>query len=167
MSEAVENLKKTRLQYVYMIFVTAMGKGYGCFAIQKQEKPNTFIVSSSYCNPIDQKKFNKTIAKGKAIQNLIPRKRAMQKAEELNMNLNVLVELPVDEKSNYDATAIVRAALENGLHIPSWAKQSYKRNYHFFTLNKDCNSWFALIKLLDARDIAEQIQKHYIEFFGY
>jgi len=158
-----------RVQYMYMIFVTAMGKGYGCFAIQPVEGcPTKFNVTASYCHPNDRSKFCKTYARNKASRCFDPRPKAIARANELNEKLNVIVDMPPleEDKRDYNTIDIVKIALANGLNIRSWAEQAMRRGLYYVTLEKDNLDWWDMLldKKQHSRSLVVTMQNFYFNF---
>lgn len=55
---------KNHIEYMYVIFLTASGKNYGCFAFDKTDLSNGEVrIGASFCNPDDRKEFSKKEAR--------------------------------------------------------------------------------------------------------
>ena len=140
------------MQYLYMIFVTPLGKGYGCFAIKRNG--DNYTVSSSYCHPTDRKLFRKEVARDKACKMMLaPRRKRLEALDSVGAKPSVTVVFSKESpQQNIENATIVNAALEQRLMMPSWAKRAY--NLHHFTcgLTKDNMTWNKLVAEVGAVD---------------
>jgi hypothetical protein len=140
---------KERIQYMYYIFVTPLGKGYGCFSIKNTEAPGVFEVSSSFCHPTDRKLFRKSIARRAADAHRDrPRETRIEKLSLMGKKTKVLVNVAPDEKGNFDTPTIVEEAIQQGVDMRSWAMAAYKRGLFYKTLKNDCATWAKMVMSL-------------------
>ena len=116
-------------KYMYMLFLTPSGKGYGCFAIDKLAT-NKFKVAASFCSPHDRKKFSKKQARDMALGRL--------------HKSGVEVELDTEEKKNI-LLQVVEEAIQTECFVPKWVVQSLCMNAFSVSLSYDCLSYEDLL----------------------
>lgn len=136
-----------KTQYAYYIFVTSMGKGYGCYSIKQvgqDEKFVKFVVSASYCHPSDRKNFSKRVARDIADSRRDrPKVRRIENLKGVGQLSSVIVDIPVANKE--DTHMIVDNALLCGLEIRPWAAAAYNKKLYFKTLSFDYLNWQNLV----------------------
>ncbi len=116
-------------KYMYMLFLTPAGKGYGCFAIDKLAT-DKFKVAASFCSPFDRKKFNKKQARNMAFGRL--------------NKSGVEVVLEADDKKNI-LLQVVEEAMQTALLVPKWAVQAICMNAFSVSLSNDHLSYEDLL----------------------
>jgi len=122
------------VNYVYAIFVTPAGKGYGCFAIKRTDNPNSFLVGASYCHPSDRNRFRKKIARNMAAGRA---NKAVSFDKELKLDsINVVDHMLYSDK----------------LPMPSWANRAYNIGSFTYRLRADQHSTSSLLQQLFADD---------------
>lgn len=137
-----------RIIYSYVLFLTPIGKGYACFAFKSCGK-NESVVVASYCNPNDRAKFSKARARAVGERRLLrPRK-----VEDGVPNVEpVKVNLSPDAKT----ADVIKAAVEAGINMPSWARKAWVRGSYYMTLaNDSLNSDDLLNKMIEEREDEE------------
>ena len=127
---------KKEVTYVYAIFLTPFGKGYGCYAIKSTDKPNTFLVGASYCHPSDRKNFRKKLGRDIAIG-------------------RATTEYSFDPELKVDTINIITHVLRNA-EMPYWAERAYNIGSFSFKLSADrYNNTKLLEKLIEADFVVE------------
>jgi len=122
--------------FVYAIFLTPNGKGYGCFAIKKGDVHNSFLVGASYCHPNDRRSFRKKIARDIAVG------RAANK-------------FTFDPELNLDSLHVVSHAITaktGSIDMPSWAERAYDVGSFSYKLSLDRYSERQLLTKLIKED---------------
>lgn len=136
-----------KTQYAYYIYLTPMGKGYGCYSIKEEFKTDecvTFSVTASYCHPDDRKNFSKSVARKVAdSRRELIRNNRVSNLKKVGQVSIVTLSVPLDRKE--DTGFIVDNALLNGLEIRMWAAKAYSSNLYFKTLKLDNLSWYGLV----------------------
>ncbi len=148
-----------KTQYAYYIFVTSMGKGYGCYSIKQVDQDDKyvkFVVSASYCHPSDRKNFSKKVARDIADSRRDrPKVRRIENLKTVGQLSSVVVDIPVANKE--DTHMIVDNALLCGLEVRPWAATAYNKGLYFKTLTYDHLNWQSLVVklILDAEQGTE------------
>lgn len=115
-------------KYTYAIFATPKGKGYACFAINREKGSLEYRVAASFCHPLDKKIFSKKIAK-------------IYAATKLSTTGGVAIN---NEKNSFcEILGQIIPLLPN---TPKWAKKAFDNSYVFHTLKLDN---FKSIDLID------------------
>ena len=131
--------------YVYAIFLTPNGKGYGCFAIKKTEELNKFLVGASYCHPSDSNKFSKSLARDIALG------RATK-------------EYIFDLELKLDSIFIAKNAISgtDQIEMPYWAEKAYDVGSFCFKLSNDKYSASQLLEKMIEEDV--DIESGYLKW---
>jgi len=125
------------VNYVYTIFITPAGKGYGCFSIKKTDVQNKYLVGASFCHPSDKTKFKKKIA----------REMAVGRANEA---------VSFDKDLKLDTINVIEHMLSSKkIKMPSWANRAYNIGSFTYKLKADQYNVNSLLKILfkDNNDI--------------
>ncbi len=121
--------------FIYVIFITPIGKGYGCFAIETKGN-NSFRVAASFCHPDDRAVFSKKKA----------RELASERLAESNFDYSFNEEVTVEYSG-----IVIRAFADphNPIQTPSWVREAFSTDAFIFTLRADNNSIVDFIYRLD------------------
>ena len=129
MAKKNETKVASNVRVAYAIFPTPFGKGYGCFAIRKNDD-GTFSIAPTYCHPNDRVKFSKPKARTTAVARL----------NSISFTGNVKFDVPVakegDKAQEVSLEDIVMKYLESYLP-PSWVRKSFDMGLWCFTLKFD------------------------------
>ena len=111
------------IKFMYVIFLTTKGKGYGCYAVEK--RTDCYAVGASFCNPIDRGKFSKrlarTISGGRIGQTTV---RFAELPDKPTMQAIVCVAMNNFSSSSYKS-------------VPRWAMKCYNEHNYYCTLRRD------------------------------
>ena len=136
------------MEFMYVIFLTAWGKGYGCFAIDKSDFQNGEVrIAASFCNPNDRHSFSKEQA----------RKLAEDKFSNLDSDFVLsLVFDPNDDKEDFESNEELAEMYFEWAQLPKWVKKCVDRNAILFTLKEDNCSLEQLASDLDISNFLFQ-----------
>jgi len=130
--------KNTRITYA--IFATQHGKGYLCSGIKHEKGSKDYLVSLSFCNPLDEREFSKPAARKAAVERL--------DVDEWRVSIN---------SETHDFDTIIREAIKKSKKSPNWALKALKRGNFSHTL---CNDW------LKAADLEYVLQHQEVELLN-
>lgn len=151
---------KDSIEFMYVIFLTAFGKGYGCFAFDKANISSGEVrVAASFCNPNDRSLFNKEDARVLA-------KNRLSKDEAI-----LFLEYDTEYGYDFDNETIASLYFEKNMpwligdvkpistastiaDIPKWVQKCIVRNAYSFTLKEDC---FSLERLADSLEVSSYL----------
>jgi hypothetical protein len=133
---------ENRLEFCYVMFITAFGKAYGCFALDKSSAVNGEVkVAASFCNAFDSKSYSKPLARKMAVGRL-------GKAGIIVLDSVVSGEVNYQDVEN---STIVHMAMEEDIvDAPSWARKAFQRGSLFYTLRASSVPFNDLVCELDV-----------------
>ncbi len=133
--------KSMTTKFTYAIFATPKGKGYACFAINREKGSYEYKVAASFCNPVDKKLFSKKLAK-------------LYAATKVSAN-DVNTSTVVTSEEN-DFAQIMTIAINQLTNVPNWAKRAGANGFAYHTLKYDMYSAEQLIKLTTFEKMVQQ-----------
>lgn len=115
------------VEIMYCIFLTAWGKGYGCFVFDKTNLQNGEIkIAASFCNPNDSNLFSKEQARYLAEDKLLDPLCSFNLVFDPN-------ETQEDLESNEELADIYFESVD----LPKWVQKCVYRDALLFTLKQD------------------------------
>jgi hypothetical protein len=143
---------KRDVVFVYQIYLTPIGKGYGCFALKRNSKDSSsYLVGASFCHPLDGSRFNKKIAREKALSRISSEKEFVLDREEKN--------------TTYIVGNILKKTACLIEYIPLWAKNAYDFGLYVYKLELDNMSKDALLKEVIKYD--KTIREKYLRWVAH
>jgi hypothetical protein len=133
-------IKMKTMEYMYCVFLTAFGKGYGCFVIDKTDFQNGEIrMAASFCNPNDRYSFSKEQARKLAESKLSDPAFVFTLCFDQNDDVE-------DLESNEELADMYFEAVA----LPKWVQRCVDRNAVLFTLKQENLSLEQLASELDV-----------------
>ena len=115
------------VEIMYCIFLTAWGKGYGCFAFDKTNLQNGEIkIAASFCNPNDSNLFSKEQARNLAEDKLLDPLCSF-----------TLVFDPNDKQEDLELNEDLADMYFEAVDLPKWVQKCVYRDALLFTLKQD------------------------------